>query len=211
MVNLFSRDVFRYSDKILPDVIVVAGTVIFLSIFSRYFNPILEYSHRAIAGGQIWRLVTCHFVHLNMWHMLLDLSGFLLCCYFFSDLLTRGMLWTWLVVESVAVGLMFWFLDPHLQYYVGLSGILHGLLVICLIYGWRGNPVLHSVVLVLVAGKIVHEQMPGYDVNYLRDWIHGSVYVNAHLYGAIVGAVLGPLMLWWHRRHPPVRSDRGGR
>lgn len=73
---------------------------------------------------------------------------------------------------------------------MGLSGILHGLLVYCLLQGWRGNPWLHSLVLLVIAGRIVSEQQAGYDVEYLRSWIDGRVYVNAHLYGALAGVLL---------------------
>ena len=67
--------------------------------------------------------------------------------------------------------------------------------VLCLLIGWRGNPVLHSLVLAVVAGRLVWEQLPGYDVDYLRAWINGRVYVNAHLYGALSGALLAVAML----------------
>ena len=86
-------------------------------------------------------------------------------------------------------------LDRDLGWYVGLSGLLQGLLVLCLLIGWRGNPVLHSLVLAVVAGRLVWEQLPGYDVDYLRAWINGRVYVNAHLYGALSGALLAVAML----------------
>ena len=95
---------------------------------------------------------------------------------------------------ALTSGLALYLIDGQLTHYVGLSGILHGLLILCLLLGWRGNPVLHSVVLAVIVGRLVSEHMPGYDVDYLQSWINGRVYVNAHLYGAISGVVLWGLI-----------------
>jgi len=162
-----------------------------LGVAHTWVNPWLRYDREAIEAGQLWRLWTCHLVHLNLWHALLNLTGLTLCGYFFSDLLTRRILWLWLGVSSTGVGAAFYLIDTHLGWYVGLSGILHGLLVICLLVGWRGNPWLHSFVLLAIAGRLFWEQMPDYNVNYLRDVIDGRVYVNAHLYGSLFGVVIG--------------------
>ncbi|HCI11612.1 MAG TPA: rhombosortase, partial [Alcanivorax sp.] len=118
-----------------------------------------------------------------------------LILFFFRDLLDRRRFWLWFAVSAPLVGAVFFVLDRDLGWYVGLSGLLQGLLVLCLVIGWRGNPVLHSLVLAVVAGRLVWEQLPGYDVDYLRAWINGRVYVNAHLYGALSGALLAVAML----------------
>ena len=162
-------------------------------------NPWLQYSREAIAEGQLWRLVSGHLVHMNNSHMLFNLSGFLLCWFFFPDLLTRRRLWIWLVTSISLVSAAFWFIDTHLEGYVGLSGILHGLLVMCLLAGLSGHPKLHGLLLLLLVGRLTWEQTPGYNVNYMVDTIGGSVYVNAHLYGSLVGAALGG-MFWWQER-----------
>lgn len=173
----------------------LTSLLLVLGLAHEWVNPWLRYDREAIEGGQLWRLVTCHLVHMNAWHMAMNLTGFLLCWFFFTDLMTRRMLWTWLAASAPVVGLAFFFLDPDMNRYVGLSGLLHGLLVLLLVSGWRGNPILHSVVLAVIAGRMVWEQMPGYDVDYLRGFIDGSVYVNAHLYGGIAGLCLSPLFI----------------
>ncbi len=169
-------------------------------------NPWLRYDRDAIEAGQVWRLWSCHLVHLNLWHTLMNLTGFILCSYFFNDLLTRPILWAWLAISSTLVGLAFYLFDPQLGWYVGLSGILHGLLVLCLIIGWRGHPRLHTLVLVIVVARLVWEQMPDYNVDYLRDYINGRVYVNAHLYGSLVGAAIGGV-IWLRQSRKRKAAD----
>lgn len=171
-------------------ILILAAVLAVLGLAHEFVNPWLNYQRAAVLDGQIWRLVTAHLVHLNAGHMVMNLSGLLLCWFFFTDLFTRRLLWLWLGVSAPVVGLAFLGLDPELTRYVGLSGLLHGLLVLLLVLGWRGNPVLHTVVLLVVAGRLFWEQRPDYDTEYLQSFIDGSVYVNAHLYGALTGLVL---------------------
>ncbi|MGB1221827.1 MAG: rhombosortase [Alcanivoracaceae bacterium] len=170
-----------------------------LALFGDSAGEALRYRRDAVADGQWWRLVSCHLVHLNGWHALMNLTGFTLVCLFFDDLLSLRRLALWFLVSAPLVGIAFYLRDTSLAGYVGLSGLLHGLFVMCLLLGIRGQPALHLVVLALVVGRLVYEQTPGYDVNYAKEWIGGRVHVNAHLYGAMVGAVLGGA-LWW-REH----------
>ncbi len=170
-----------------------------LGLWHESVNPWLEYSREAIADGQLWRLASGHLVHMNLWHTLLNLSGFLLCWFFFPDLLTRRRLWIWLLVSIPLVSAAFWFIDTDLEGYVGLSGILHGLLVMCLLAGFSGHPKLHGLLLAVVIARLTWEQQPDYNINYLLDTIGGAVYVNAHLYGSLVGAMLGGVW-WWQER-----------
>ena len=177
-------------------VLVSTLVMLALALAGKDVRNALRYDRAAIDAGEIWRLVTCHLVHLNLNHALLNLTGFVLCNYFFDDLLRARQLVIWFVVSAPLVGLAFYGIDTDLRTYVGLSGILHGYFILCLLLGVRGQPVLHLIVLALVVGRLTWEQMPDYDVYYMKGIIDGRVYVNSHLYGAIVGAGLGAMMLW---------------
>lgn len=177
-------------------VLTATGLMLLSALFGETVRDLLRFDRQAIEAGQVWRLVTCHLVHLNLNHALLNLTGFVLCSVFFDDLLRARTLCLWFAVSAPVVGALFYFVDTDLSFYVGLSGILHGYFILCLLIGLPGQPGLHLLVLALVIGRLVWEQMPDYDVHYMRDWIDGRVYVNAHLYGAIVGAFLGSVLLW---------------
>ena len=89
---------------------------------------------------------------------------------------------------ALFIGLMLYALNPHLHYYVGLSGVLHGLFVVGA-WGERQHfRVSAYVLLALVFAKLVWEQlygaMPGSE-----SMIGGQVLVDAHLYGAIAGGL----------------------
>lgn len=169
----------------------------------------LRWDREAIADGELWRLVTGHFVHLNPGHLVLNLAGLALVWVLVGGGY-RALAW-WLVIAfSVAVmDAGFWFLDPGLSWYVGLSGLLHGLLLAGTVDRLRDAPIESAVLGLLVIGKLAWEQyagpLPGSEAS-----AGGSVVVNAHLYGAIAGTLAGAASLVIRRNGPPLEPAIGG-
>jgi rhomboid family GlyGly-CTERM serine protease len=159
----------------------------------------LAFDRSAIAAGEAWRLVSAHFVHLGWSHFLLDSTGLLLVWFLVGGCL--GPLRWLAVLGSVVVGIDagFWFLEPQLVWYVGLSGVVHGLLAAGIVAGLgRDRPEL-TVLAVLLLAKLGWEQLvgplPGSEAS-----TGGHVITAAHLYGAVAGAAAGALL----RRRRPV-------
>jgi rhomboid family GlyGly-CTERM serine protease len=146
----------------------------------------LRFDRVGITGGQFWRLLTGHFVHLGWGHLVLNVLGLILvwsiCGRAFS---VRGWcLVLLLVLVGIDAGL--WFLDPGLEWYVGLSGLLHGMLIAgILALLLKGSRDLLLLAL-LVAGKVVWEQLIG-PLPGSEGLAGAAVVVNAHLYGALAG------------------------
>ncbi len=187
--------------RLLPWLAAFVFLMVSLGLAGEAVNPWLAYAPDAIAQGQVWRLVTCHLVHFNLWHLTLNVSGFLLCCYFFADVYSRRLFFWWFCVSAPAVGLLLYQVDDLQGYYMGFSGLLHGWLVVALVAGWRTQPWLHGAMLTLMLARLVWEQLPWYDANYLVHLIDASVHPNAHLYGAACGLLVGLGALWsrqWH-------------
>jgi len=164
-------------------------------------RELLRYDHSAIADGELWRLLSGHFAHLSNSHMWLNLAGLLLVWLLVGRHFNTRQ---WYVVTMISIICMdsgFWFLDPDLSWYVGLSGLLNGLLIGGAIYGIRSLPGESIVILVLVVAKIVYEQfvgpLPGSESS-----SGGAVAVNAHLYGAVGGGLAA--FIFWHRVRSPA-------
>ncbi len=154
---------------------------------------LLRFDRSGIARGQLWRLLSGHLAHLGWSHLALNGAGLILVWYLVGTAYSAA---RWLLIAGVAVATIdvcFWFLNPDLEWYVGLSGLLHGLLVAGILARLPDDMNAETVVLaVLVVAKLAWEQfngpLPGSELT-----SGGPVIVDAHLYGA-AGGVLGALL-----------------
>lgn len=174
--------------------------------------PALRYSRDAIAAGEFWRLITGHLLHLGPTHFALNAMGTVLVAALVGPQL-RPLSWAgvWLICAlSVSAGL--WFLHTGLGWYVGLSGVLHGLIVAGAVAGLGDyrERLFAAAVVAAIAAKLGWEYwsgvMPG-----TAALAGGSVITEAHLYGAFGGLIAGIAALATRRLHGSRNHDRGGR
>jgi len=170
----------------------IAATAIALQAGGQTVVDALSYGREEVAAGEAWRLVTGHLVHLGWSHLALNLAGLFLVWYLVGEAFRLP---RWLAVVGcsvLAMDLGFWLLNPDLDWYVGLSGLLHGLLAAGLLQGLRRRDKEAMVLAIFVIGKLAWEQwqgpLPGSEAS-----SGGTVIVDAHLYGAI-GGVLGAIL-----------------
>ena len=156
----------------------------------------LAYNREYLASGQLWRLVTGHFVHLGWTHLLLNLSGLALVFWLVGHAYSCRQ---WLYITGISIATIdagFWFLYPELGWYVGLSGLLHGLLAAGLLRGLLARDRESLILAAFVVAKLAWEQfggpLPGSEAT-----SGGTVIVDAHLYGAVGGLVAAASM--WRR------------
>ena len=83
----------------------------------------LEYDRAAIAGGELWRLVTGHLTHWSGEHLLWDLLVFAIAAAVWERQGKRRCLLACLVGSALAISLAIWLLLPQMTLYRGLSGI----------------------------------------------------------------------------------------
>jgi rhomboid family GlyGly-CTERM serine protease len=88
----------------------------------------LQYDRQAIAGGQLWRLVTCHLVHFGLEHLAWDAAVFVLLAVLCWRLGKRRSLVS-LATATLAIPAALWILQPGLSTYRGLSGLDSALFV----------------------------------------------------------------------------------
>jgi rhomboid family GlyGly-CTERM serine protease len=165
----------------------------------------LRYERSAILAGEFWRLATGHLVHSSVAHLLLNLAGLgLIASLFPRDYSLRQ----WLLIlaasaASIDAGLVFY--QPQLQWYVGLSGVLHGALAAGAVAWWRHETKLLALALSVIFGaKLAWEQVQG-ALPFSGDM---AVIVDAHLYGAAGGLVaallIRPRLQDWSARPPSL-------
>lgn len=154
----------------------------------------LRFDRAAIDNGAWWQLLTGNFVHLGQSHLWMNMAGLALVVALVWQHYTAVQWLLLILFSSLVVGIGLWIFNPEVHGYVGFSGTLHGLILAGILADIRLYPKSATVLLVLVVGKLAWEQAEG-ALPGSESVAGGLVVVDAHLYGAIAGAVLGALML----------------
>jgi rhomboid family GlyGly-CTERM serine protease len=155
----------------------------------------LEWRPDLAHSGEWWRLVTGHLVHLNGWHLVLNLAGLAVVLALYPRLLPLLTLSIALICLAIFISLGLLLLLPELPGYRGFSGCLHGLAALLAIRGFREDRLLSSSILVLLAGKLVMESA-GLGLAGSANLIGGPVVWQAHALGFAGGIVFaGPGLL----------------
>lgn len=173
----------RYSLSFWP--LCFAVFILLLVSLNPWLKPWLRYDEGAVAQGQVWRLLSAHFVHLGWAHGLLNAAGFVLL----ALIQPAGRVWLWLtfyVVTSLLISLYI-VIDHMTYYYVGASGVLHGLFILAAYFS-QGLSIWRRYALIgLIVAKLFWEQSHYYQDHGLGEAIGGFVYVDAHLVGGLCG------------------------
>jgi rhomboid family GlyGly-CTERM serine protease len=155
----------------------------------------LRYDREAIVtGGEWYRLVSGHLYHYDATHLGWNLAGVALVAWLFVREYTLGQWLVILVVSTVAVDVGFLVFEPQLAWYVGFSGVLHGLAAAGLVRWWvRYRDAMTLVASAVFAGKLGWEHTVG-PLPFTAETLAIPVVHAAHTYGAVGGAVTAWLL-----------------
>lgn len=178
----------------MAPVLTAAVACALLGAFSDQVNPVLEYSREGLQSLQAWRLVTAHLAHLGALHGALNGAALVLVWYL-GRRTVSGVEWAWLCLgAAAAVDAGLYWLSPGIAWYVGASGVLHGLFggvaVFTLGRGARSEGLL---LLLALAAKLAWE---GFGQTSPLGLLGGTIPVvtEAHVYGAAGGVVSSALL-----------------
>ncbi len=162
--------------------------ILIVSSFLQAFDWVnsWRFNRDLVEQGYVWLLFSGHFVHLNWSHWLLNMAGLLIVAFFFSG---HASLKQWLLVILVSACVIsagIWWWQTDIRYYVGLSGVLHGLFLYGALCEIRFYPASGYVLVTVLIGKLLWEffngALPGSE-----EMAGGRVLTEAHLLGAIGG------------------------
>ena len=181
--------------SLIIETILVLLITLVIYLLEPQSNQILAYYYTGIAQFELWRLITATFCHTNFNHLLMNAAGLIITLLLFIDTFKTIKILPIIIFNSVFIGLALFLFEPTVIWYVGLSGVLHGLFC----YGAANDMhrkdrwgYLLGIGLVL---KIAYEQLYGAQETTIK-LINAPVLVDAHLYGAISGLLFYSLILF---------------
>ena len=146
--------------------------------------------------GQGWRLLSAHFIHANLIHLLLNMLALALVLALYD----RVFYWSeWLVLiicSALIQSMVLYLYIPKVSYYVGFSGVIHSLYVagaVRLVANAQERA-FGVVLLCLVTLKLLTEGF-GQGISVTEKLIGGHVLTEAHLMGAIIGLIFSVGMI----------------
>jgi rhomboid family GlyGly-CTERM serine protease len=186
--------------------LLLLALVVALSCFGDSATLALRYQRSAIAAGEWWRLISAHVVHLGWPHMLMNAAGLLLVWALFGDEFS-DVDWCLLSLASaLAISVSLWWLSRDVEWYVGLSGVLHAQMAAGCCARLRSRQWDGAALALFLIGKLSYEQLHG-GSPLSMPLLRSAVVVDAHLYGALAGAAIAILLLARCRYNR--RSTRG--
>lgn len=149
---------------------------------------LLAYDQLAIMNGEYWRLLTANLVHTNYTHLAMNLGGlFVLWLLHGDEYKTQSYLGISLVC-GLAITLAIYLLRENITWYVGLSGVLHGIFVWGLVKDFEKRRKSAWLLAVGLIVKLVIEVETGGSAS-IEALLGARIVVEAHLYGAVAGGL----------------------
>lgn len=160
-------------------------------------NDLLLYERSAINEGELWRLISAHFIHLSMEHLLINLIGFFILLFIARRYASWGEITALILITLPLISISLYAASPYVERYGGLSGLLYALV------GWLGVTMLLNdkksmgITLLIATGfKVAYEARYGSLTNYETF----RVITDVHLYGYGWGVALGALKSYYDKK-----------
>ena len=182
---------------------ILAVLVIALEAGGDTIRLLLRFDRTGLQAGEYWRLVTGHLVHLGWGHALLNLAALGLIMGAFRPLVGWGSWGIAAIAAVISIDIGLWISSPPVGWYVGLSGVLHGLVVAAAVELLATSPRTGSVILAAVAAKLAWETLRG-PLPFTADLSGGDVIEAAHLWGAVGGGLAAVVILGLRKPAAPL-------
>lgn len=145
---------------------------------------------RQLALLEPWRMLTANFCHTNDYHLIFNLAGLWLLSSLFR--LPLMIMFSLVLITSIAVTSGLLLFSPQVSWYVGLSGTLHGIFAYGACHDIKQRVKFGWLLLAGLIIKLSYEHI--YPSAWMTELIEANVMTMAHVYGAIAGVACFLLM-----------------
>lgn len=175
----------KYS--LVPFVIVIVSVI--LALMEPMSSEWFAYDRDQLNNFEWWRLITGHFLHTNITHLLLNTLGLTLLWALHGHYYPAQRCVILFLILCLGTSGSLYIFSPQMQWYVGLSGVLHGLFIIGAYFDIQNKYKTGWLMLVGVWLKVAHEQIYGASEE-VTQLIGANVAIDAHLFGTVTGSII---------------------
>ncbi|MCW9058877.1 MAG: rhombosortase [Gammaproteobacteria bacterium] len=168
--------------------VLVAAVFVYCLWVIQGYSELLEFDREQVLSGEIWRIWTAHLVHTNSSHFTLNLAAAIIIYFSFFTRIKLDELLMYGFVFSGLISVTLLGFYPSLDWYNGLSGLLHALVAYFSVRLARAEDKLLWAGLVIVWLKVLIEAIRAHSGH---ETLVGAMTVitDAHLIGAFFGTV----------------------
>ncbi len=185
---------------------VLGGAVFVICLCAlQYFSGGLELDRQRVLSGEMWRIWTGHLVHTDMSHLSLNILAALVIYFAFFSKIKSGELLAASFVFTALISVAMLRIYPGLDWYNGLSGLLHALAACFSIRMVSNGDRVYWAGLGIVWLKVLVETTRA---NLGYEYLIGdmTVITEAHLIGASIGTITAVIgMAFWRGTDQPER------
>jgi rhomboid family GlyGly-CTERM serine protease len=189
-----------------PDWRYVGVTIPFMVLLQVIGPEYFRFERDWMSSGEIWRLVSAHWVHVGWMHLLLNGLGLVICV----SLTTPG--WSirrWLITSlclGLGISLLVTLYNPEVSDYAGHSGLLYGLYVLGALSLYARDRLIAVLVIAAIVIKVLIEQFAPFDFD-TGELIGARVIVDAHLYGLLLAIAIALVWTTYTMNHGPTEHS----
>ena len=161
------------------------------------YPGVLEFDRQQVLTGEIWRIWTGHLVHTNSSHFTLNIVAAVIIYFTFFMRLKPAELLLYGFVFAALISVTLLCIYPGLDWYNGLSGLLHALVAYFSVRLAKDDARIFWAGLIIVWVKVLLEAI-GAHFGYVSLVGDMTVITEAHLIGAFLGTVTAFIrMAYW--------------
>jgi rhomboid family GlyGly-CTERM serine protease len=169
--------------------LIVILIMLALALGQPHSSQWLQFNRSQIDVGEWWRVFSANWVHLSVNHLLGNSLGMVLFAYIAGRYLNNATGVLLLLWCCMWVGTGLYIYADYLQQYVGMSGVLHGLLLVAPFISKYYSHRMAWLFATVIIAKVIWEQLPWYDDMAMYGYIGGRVETNSHLLGTVSGVL----------------------
>ena len=167
--------------------IITISLVVALIYFWQVNISIFEFNREQILHGEIWRIITGHFVHLNFEHFFFNAASLIVVSIIFRSKINITSLLLLSVFFSILISFLVLLLYPNIDWFNGFSGVLHAIFS-CLCIQSLTEDRMFKIMMAILLSKVTME-----NINFFK--LSEFALVELHLLGVIVGSLLAVYQL----------------